>query len=123
MCDRYNIIEDPQAWMDALDVVYSILDEDGFEPRYNISPSEPPLPAGSRRATPRRITRVPIVLQRGDELAGEDAIWPLIPAWARGEVPKYSTANARSEEKAPSGPQADWLRISACGSRRWSASA
>ena len=74
--------------MDALDVLYSIIGEDGFEPRYNISPSESPLPAGSRRSSPRRITRVPIVLQRGDELIGEDAIWPLIPVWARGRSAK-----------------------------------
>ena len=57
-------------------------------------------PAGSKRAFPRRITRVPIIFRRGGELVGEEAIWPLIPVWARGEVPKYSTANARSEEMA-----------------------
>ena len=115
MCGRYNIIEDPQAWMDALEVVYSIIDEDRFEPRYNISPSEPPLPAGSQRASPRRITRVPIVLQRGDELVGEDAIWPLIPVWARGEVPKYSTANARSEEIADKNAYRNaWKREQRC---------
>ena len=45
--------------MDALDVLYSIIDDGDFEPRYNIGPSEPPLPAGSRRTVPRRITRVP----------------------------------------------------------------
>ena len=72
----------------------------GFEPRYNIGPSEPPRPAGSKRAAPRRITRVPIIYRQGDELIGEDAVWPLIPVWARGEVPKYSTANARSEDMA-----------------------
>ena len=101
--------------MDALDVLYSIIGEDGFEPRYNISPSEPPLPAGSRRASPRRITRVPIVLQRGDEFVGEDAIWPLIPVWARGEVPKYSTANARSEEMADKNAYRNaWKREQRC---------
>lgn len=100
MCGRFNIITDPKAWMDAFDVVYSIIDEVRFEPRYNIAPSEPPLPSGSRRASPRRITRVPIIYRRGDDLVGEEAIWPLIPVWARGEVPRYSTANARSEEMA-----------------------
>ena len=100
MCGRFNIITDPSAWMSALDVVRSSDDTGRFEPRYNISPSEPPRPAGSRRALPRRITRVPIVYRRGDEFVGEDAIWPLIPMWARGEVPRYSTANARSEEMA-----------------------
>ena len=89
--------------MDALDVAHSIIDEVEFQPRYNISPSEPPLPAGSKRASPRRITRVPIVFRdggKGGDLIGDEAIWPLIPVWARGEVPKYSTANARSEEMA-----------------------
>ena len=115
MCGRFNIITDPRAWLDALDVLYSIIGEDGFEPRYNIGPSEPPLPAGSQRASPRRITRVPIVLQRGDELIGEDAIWPLIPVWARGEVPKYSTANARSEEMADKNAYRNaWKREQRC---------
>ncbi len=100
MCGRFNIITDPSAWMSALDFVRSSDDPGRFEPRYNIGPSEPPRPAGSRRATPRRITHVPIVYRRGDEFVGEDAIWPLIPVWARGEVPRYSTANARSEEMA-----------------------
>ena len=86
--------------MDSFDVLYSIIDEVHFEPRYNIAPSEPPLPSGSARASPRRITRVPIVYRRGDECIGEEAIWPLIPVWARSEVPRYSTANARSEEMA-----------------------
>ena len=100
MCGRFNIITDPKAWMDALEVVRSSDGPGRFEPRYNIGPSEPPRPAGSRRASPRRITRVPIVYRRGGEFVGEDAVWPLIPVWARGEVPKYSTANARSEEMA-----------------------
>ena len=47
--------------MDALEVVRSSDGPGRFEPRYNIGPSEPPRPAGSRRASPRRITRVPIV--------------------------------------------------------------
>ena len=100
MCGRFNIITDPRAWMDALEVVRSSDGPGRFAPRYNIGPSEPPRPAGSRRASPRRITRVPIVYRRGGEFVGEDAVWPLIPVWARGEVPKYSTANARSEEMA-----------------------
>ena len=101
--------------MDALDVLYSIIDDGDFEPRYNISPSEPLLPAGSQRASARRITRVPIVLQRGDEFIGEDAIWPLIPVWARGEVPKYSTANARSEEMADKNAYRNaWKREQRC---------
>ena len=60
MCGRFNIITDPKEWMDALDVVRSSDSPGRFEPRYNIGPSEPPRPVGSRRASPRRITRVPI---------------------------------------------------------------
>ena len=59
MCGRFNIITDPKAWMDALEVVRSSNGPGRFEPRYNIGPSEPPRPAGSGRASSRRITRVP----------------------------------------------------------------
>ena len=57
MCGRINIITDPKAWMDALEVVRSSDGPGRFEPRYNIGPSEPPRPAGSRRASFRRIVR------------------------------------------------------------------
>ena len=100
VCGRFNIITDPKAWMDALELVHSFDGPDCFEPRYNIGPSQPAQPAGSRLASPRRVTRVPIIYRRGGEFVGEDAVWPQIPVWARGEVPRYSTANARSEEMA-----------------------
>ena len=95
--------------MDALEVVRSSNGPGRFEPRYNIGPSEPPWPAGSRRTSPRRITRVPIVYLQEGEFVGEDAVWPLIPVWARGEVPRYSTANARSEEMA--GTTINWTAV------------
>ena len=95
--------------MDALEVVRSSDGPGRFEPRYNIGPSEPPRPAGSRRVSPRRITRVPIVYRRGGEFVGEDAVWPLIPVWARGEVPRCSTANARSGETA--GKTINWTAV------------
>ena len=100
VCGRFNIVTDPSAWMDALDVIRLNLHPDSFEPRYNISPSEPPLRPGSKRSTPPRLTRVPIVFQKSGELVAEQAIWPLIPPWANGVVTKYSTANARSEDIA-----------------------
>ena len=40
MCGRFNIITDPRAWMDALEVVRSSDRPGRFEPRYNIGPSE-----------------------------------------------------------------------------------
>ena len=101
--------------MDALDVVRSIDDPSQFDPRYNIAPSEPPRPAGSKRTSARRITRVLIVYRLGDELIGEQAIWPLIPTWAHGEVPKYSTANARSETMATKNAYRNaWKREQRC---------
>ena len=136
MCGRYHLTTNP--W-DELDALVGVEGRDAparFEPRYNIAPSEPPLPASSKRAAPRRITRVPILRRRlagrdeqgdGDERSGgaegdpgserdaggddgraraagadvpteaNDALWPLVPPWAKGEVTRYSTANARAE--------------------------
>jgi len=46
-------------------------------------------------------SRVPIVRAQpaGREAAG--LVWPLIPAWLKGELPKFSTANCRSEDGVP----------------------
>ena len=43
------------------------------------------------------MTRVPIARQDDGVPVLEDALWPLVPVWAKGEVTRYSTANARSE--------------------------
>jgi len=42
-------------------------------------------------------TRVPVIRPTdiGHEAAG--LVWPLIPVWLKGELPKFSTANCRSE--------------------------
>ena len=100
MCGRLSIETDPRAWMNAFGAVFNAEAFEGFEARYNVSPSEPPLPEGSKRTAPRRMTEVPIVLERGDERVAENVTWPMIPVWAKGEVPQYSTANARSESMA-----------------------
>lgn len=97
MCGRYRLARDPRQEFASLlrdDIRERVVP---FVPRWNIAPSEPPLPESSTRKTPRRMTRVPIIFAAAERLVCEDAVWPLIPAWARGEVPKYSTANARSE--------------------------
>ncbi len=58
---------------------------------------------------------VPIVRRHADRLEGSLVRWGLIPFFAKGEAPKYSTINARVEtmESAPaySGP---WLRGQRC---------
>ena len=98
MCGRYNITTDPESWRAVFDVMSPVGSTWGdFEPRYNIAPSEPPLPVGTRRKAPRRITQVPVVRQTREGPVADNVIWPLVPAWAKGEVPKYSTANARFE--------------------------
>ncbi len=98
MCGRFNIVSDPKAWLETFDVAVASDVFGAFEPRYNISPSEPPLPEGSKRATPRRITRIPAIYWEDGQLVADSLLWPLVPIWAKGEVPNYNTANARSEE-------------------------
>jgi len=46
-------------------------------------------------------SRVPVIRStpEGREAAG--LVWPLIPVWLKGELPKFSTANCRSEEGVP----------------------
>ena len=105
MCGRYQLVVDPRTLLETIDAgPWTVPPGTTFEPRWNIAPSEPPRPAGSKASTPRRLTRVPIVRAAddaadtgGDGLRLDDVLWPLVPGWANGEVPKYSTANARSE--------------------------
>ncbi|MDE0000591.1 MAG: SOS response-associated peptidase [Rhodospirillaceae bacterium] len=97
MCGRYNIATDTQALMDAFGVVDEETSVDLVN-RYNIAPSEPPPKGESSRE--RRLTRVPTIRVRGDRRVMHSAIWPLIPVWARGIVPRFATANARSETMA-----------------------
>lgn len=42
-------------------------------------------------------SRVPVVLEGGAGREMRPMVWPLVPFWARGELPKFSTANCRSE--------------------------
>ena len=97
MCGRYNIVSDPRALMDAFGVIDAETPVDVAD-RYNIAPSEPPPKGESTRE--RRITWVPTIRLNGDRKVMRLAVWPLIPVWARGVVPKYATANARCETMA-----------------------
>ena len=97
MCGRYHLTRDPLETLRASGAGALPGERDPFAPRYNIAPSEPPPPPDSKRATPPRLTRVPIARRRDGEGVVEEAVWPLVPVWAKGEVSRYSTANARSE--------------------------
>ncbi len=67
---------------------------DGGIRRPNVAPS-------SRRRGEVRWNRVPAV-RGGDAGRRIDAlVWPLIPHWLKGELPKFSTANCRSESNRP----------------------
>ena len=100
MCGRYRIATDPRTELERFDLDDLVDRWNPFTERWNVAPSEPPHPKGSSRTAPPRLTRVPIAYADGNRSVGEEAVWPLIPVWANGEVPKYSTANARSETMA-----------------------
>lgn len=93
MCGRYNIIASAQGLYDAFHIIGEDLDFSFVESRYNVHPS----PAGSDKA---RWVRAPIIRKTGDSSEALPAVWPLIPKWAKGQVPKYSTANAKAETVA-----------------------
>lgn len=115
MCGRYHLIEDPHAMLESLGAETVPGPRDPFAPRYNIAPSEPPLPPNSKRATPPRLTHVPIARRHENELVAEEAVWPLVPVWSHGEVTRYSTANARSESMRESRTYAKpWERGQRC---------
>jgi len=60
----------------------------------NVAPSRP------RKGQPQW-SRLPTVRMADGQRKLDALVWPLIPAWARGELPKYSTANCRSEPGQP----------------------
>jgi putative SOS response-associated peptidase YedK len=64
---------------------------EGGEQRYNVAPS-------TRTAAGVDWRALPAVRIGEDGQARVDALtWPLIPHWLNGELPKYATANCRSE--------------------------
>ncbi len=46
-------------------------------------------------------SRVPVIVSDNDQRQPRGMIWPLIPRWLKGELPKFSTANCRSEPDRP----------------------
>lgn len=97
MCGRFNIITDTQALVEAFEILYENVQVEPFAPRYNISPSKRET---AIQADNPNITTIPVVLHSDNGLVLRNAIWPLVPIWAKGVIPKYSTANARSETMA-----------------------
>ena len=62
----------------------------GGESRYNVAPSTP-----SRDGVDWRT--LPALRRFEDGHRIDDLTWPLIPHWLHGELPKYATANCRTE--------------------------
>ncbi|MGD8571295.1 MAG: SOS response-associated peptidase [Gammaproteobacteria bacterium] len=90
MCGRYNIISSAQALHDAFEIISDDLDFSFVSVNYNVHPTV----AGADKShwiTP------PIVRFFDGKYEALAAVWPLVPVWAKGEVPKYSTANAKAE--------------------------
>jgi len=99
MCGRFNITTDPVALVDAFSVLMEHWQTAEFTPRYNISPSLPV--KKGQTGIGSRLSRIPVLrIDRDGNRQMVDALWPLIPAWAKGSVPRYSTANARAETMA-----------------------
>ncbi len=96
MCGRFNILTDADALMTTFEILSENCQLEPFEKRYNISPTAKNTAVGE--AKDDRLITIPIVRRssEGQRLL-QSAIWPLVPVWANSEVPKYSTANARSE--------------------------
>lgn len=63
---------------------------DGHIERYNLPPSY-------QRAGETVWEKVPVVFMHNNDKSMKLMTWPLVPFWAKGQLPKYSTANCRSE--------------------------
>lgn len=75
--------------------VYEYLELPGPAPEggmrwLNVAPS-------TRRSGQVLWTRLPVVVAGDDGRELRHMVWPLIPPWLKGELPKFSTANCRSE--------------------------
>jgi putative SOS response-associated peptidase YedK len=45
--------------------------------------------------------RVPVIRSDGGKRRPDGLVWPLVPVWMNGDLPKFSTANCRSEADRP----------------------
>ena len=95
MCGRFNITTDADALLFAFEVLEEHSKISSFVPNYNISPS--PREKEISEENMAALTFIPIIRKLGRHRTLELAIWPLVPKWSSGKIPKYSTANARFE--------------------------
>lgn len=99
MCGRYNIIPKDEAWLDAFRSLNNLPPPPDLPARYNVTPT----------------SSVPVIRQTQDKPETVMLRWGLIPFWAKGEPPKFSTINARgesiAEKPAYRGP---WRRRQRC---------
>ncbi|MDT8450918.1 MAG: SOS response-associated peptidase [Wenzhouxiangellaceae bacterium] len=77
------------AWLDL-----SGTPPDGGVHRLNVAPS-------TRRRGEVEWKRLPVVRAGDEGRRVDELVWPLIPAWTKGDLPKFSTANCRSEPEQP----------------------
>jgi len=61
--------------------------------RLNVAPSR-------RRRDEVAWTRLPVVRTDSGRRRVDELVWPLVPHWMRGSLPKFATANCRSEADA-----------------------
>ncbi len=95
MCGRFNILADAKLLMTEFEVLRERSRIASLVPHYNVSPSRRNLELAD--ATAKMLTSILIVRAVGGQRELHTAIWPLIPLWSKGFIPKHSTANARCE--------------------------
>lgn len=92
MCGRGGLDYDWKtlwAWLDLTGPA-----PDGGVRRLNLAPSR-------RHRDGVEFSRVPVVRAGSDGRHVDELVWPLIPGWLKGELPKFSTANCRAESGQP----------------------
>ncbi len=92
MCGRGGLDYSWQRIHDYMDLAGE--PREGGVRQPNVAPS-------TRRAGEVRWSRVPVVRDTGQGRQIEPLVWPLVPHWLKGELPKFSTANCRSESDQP----------------------
>jgi putative SOS response-associated peptidase YedK len=101
MCGGYALAEPTEVLEDVFSV--DLVGENLPAPSWNIRPTN----------------QVPIVVDtvdtEGDQRRRlESARWSLIPSWVKGEPPKFSTFNARSEDAASKASWRDAVKSKRC---------
>ena len=101
MCGGYALAEPTEVLEDVVNV--ELVGENLPAPSWNIRPTN----------------QVPIVVDTQDadgtiQRRLESARWSLIPSWVKGEPPKFSTFNARSEDAASKASWRDAVKSKRC---------